>query len=54
MMSVDVQLGGRRYVEDRDTAAVVAGAKESAGTFSERWMLALTGGEDPWQLVHSQ
>ena len=53
-MRVEVELGGRRYVEDRDTAAVVSGSKESAGTFSEAWVLALGGGESPWQLVHSQ
>ena len=53
-MRVEVELGGRRYVEDRDTAAVVAGSKESAGAFSEKWMLALADGENPWQLVHSR
>jgi predicted lipid-binding transport protein (Tim44 family) len=53
-MRVEVELGGRRYVEDRDTAAVVAGSKESAGTFSEAWLLALADGENPWQLVHSR
>ena len=53
-MRIEVELGGRRYVEDRDTAAVVAGSKESAGAFSEKWMLALAGGENPWQLVHSR
>ena len=53
-MRVEVELGGRRYVEDRDTAAVVSGSKEGAGAFSEGWVLALAGGESPWQLVHSQ
>jgi predicted lipid-binding transport protein (Tim44 family) len=53
-MSIEVELGGRRYVEDRDTAAVVSGSKESAGTFSEGWVLALAGGESPWQLVQSR
>ena len=53
-MRVEVEVGGRRYVEDRDTAAVVSGSKDSAGAFSERWVLALAGGESPWRLVHSQ
>jgi predicted lipid-binding transport protein (Tim44 family) len=51
-MTVDVELGGRRYVEDRDTAAVVSGSKDSATTFSERWTLALDGpAEAPWRIV---
>ena len=51
-MTVDVELGGRRYVEDRDTAAVLAGDKNSAQTFTERWTLALDGpGNAPWRLV---
>lgn len=51
-MTVDVELGGRRYVEDRDTAAVVSGSKDSAATFTERWILALDGPADaPWRIV---
>jgi predicted lipid-binding transport protein (Tim44 family) len=51
-MTVDLELGGRRYVEDRDTAAVVSGSKDSAATFTERWTLALDGpAEAPWQIV---
>jgi predicted lipid-binding transport protein (Tim44 family) len=51
-MTVDVELGGRRYVEDRDTAAVVSGSKDGAATFTERWILALEGPADaPWQIV---
>jgi predicted lipid-binding transport protein (Tim44 family) len=51
-MTVDVELGGRRYVEDRDTAAVVSGSKDSAATFTERWTLALDGKADaPWRIV---
>ena len=50
-MTVDLELGGRRYVEDRDTASVVSGSKDSATTFSERWTLALDGPADaPWRL----
>jgi predicted lipid-binding transport protein (Tim44 family) len=51
-MTVGVELGGRRYVEDRDTASVVSGSKDSAATFSERWTLALDGPPDaPWRIV---
>ncbi len=43
---------GRRYLEDRDTAAVLEGSKDRATTFTERWTLAL--GDDPatpWRIV---
>jgi predicted lipid-binding transport protein (Tim44 family) len=51
-MTIDVELGGRRFVEDRDTAAVVQGSKDSATTFTERWTLALDGESgNPWRLV---
>ena len=51
-MTIDVELGGRRYAENRDTAAVVAGDKNSATTFTERWTLALEGPvEAPWRIV---
>ena len=51
-MTIDVELGGRRYVEDRDTAAVVSGSKDCATTFTERWTLALDGPDDaPWRIV---
>jgi predicted lipid-binding transport protein (Tim44 family) len=51
-MTVDVELGGRRYVEDRDTAAVVSGSRDAAAAFTERWMLALDGPADaPWRIV---
>jgi predicted lipid-binding transport protein (Tim44 family) len=51
-MTVDVELGGSRYVEDRDTAAVLSGSKDGATTFTERWTLALDGPDDaPWRIV---
>jgi predicted lipid-binding transport protein (Tim44 family) len=53
-MTVDVEVGGRRYVEDRDTAAVLSGSKERAITFSERWRLALDGeAATPWRLFEA-
>jgi predicted lipid-binding transport protein (Tim44 family) len=51
-MTIAVDLGGRRYIENRDTAAVVSGNKDSASTFTERWRLALDGPDTaPWRLV---
>jgi len=51
-MTVDVELGGRRYVEDRDTAAAMSGKKDGVATFTARWTLALDGPPDaPWRIV---
>jgi predicted lipid-binding transport protein (Tim44 family) len=53
-MTVDVELGGNRYVEDRDTTTVLSGSKDSATTFTERWTLALDGPDEaPWRLVQT-
>jgi predicted lipid-binding transport protein (Tim44 family) len=53
-MTVEVELGGRRYVEDRDTAAVLSGSRERASTFAERWTLTLDGASPaPWQVTAS-
>jgi predicted lipid-binding transport protein (Tim44 family) len=51
-MAVEVELGGSRYVEDRDTAAVLSGSRDAPTTFTERWTLALDGPDDaPWRIV---
>ena len=51
-MTVDVELVGRRYIEDRDTAAVVAGSQSRAVKFTERWTLALDGpADEPWRIA---
>ena len=51
-MTIAVELGGRRYIEDRDTAAVLSGSREAATTFTEHWTLALAGPDTaPWQIV---
>jgi predicted lipid-binding transport protein (Tim44 family) len=51
-MTIEVDLGGQRYVEDRDTAAVVSGSKGGASTFRETWTLTLTDeAEAPWRLA---
>ena len=51
-MIVEVDLTGRRYLENRDTAAVVAGSRTRATSFTERWTLGLTGDESqPWRIT---
>ena len=51
-MTIDIELAGRRYLEDRDTAAVVAGSQTRQTTFTERWTLALNGpAEQPWRIA---
>ena len=51
-MTVDVDLRGRRYIEDRDTARVLAGSATRPVGFTERWTLALSGDEaQPWRIV---
>jgi len=49
--TIALEVGGRRYVEDRDTAAVVSGSKTRAVTFRQSWPLRLTGGAtSPWRV----
>ena len=51
-MTVEVEVHGRRYVEDRDDASVLSGSKARETTVRERWTLALCGPDDrPWQVV---
>ena len=51
-MTIEVELRGRRYLEDRDTTAVVSGSPTRAVNFTEHWMLALEGpDEQPWQIA---
>jgi predicted lipid-binding transport protein (Tim44 family) len=50
--TVEAELRGRRYVEDRDTLALVRGSRDAEVTFTERWRLALDGaGAVPWRLT---
>ena len=50
--TVEAELEGRRYLEDRDTAAVLHGSKDRATTFTERWTLALADDPaTPWRIV---
>ncbi|HEX7290231.1 MAG TPA: TIM44-like domain-containing protein [Conexibacter sp.] len=51
-MTVEVEVRGRRYVEDRDDASVLSGSKSRETTSTERWTLALSGPDErPWQVV---
>ena len=52
-MTAVVTLKGRRYVEDRDTAAVLGGSKGAESETVQRWTFALAGAgsELPWRLV---
>ena len=51
-MTLSVHVRGRRYVEDRDTAAVLSGSRDRETAFTERWTMALDGTDaTPWRLV---
>ncbi len=51
-MSIDVDLEGRRYIEDRATAAVLSGSQSKATRFIEHWTLGLNGDpRQPWRIV---
>ena len=51
-MTVAIDLTGRRYVEDRDTTAILAGSRRRPTSFTERWTFALNGdGKQPWRIV---
>jgi predicted lipid-binding transport protein (Tim44 family) len=50
-MTIDVEVEGRRYVEDRGTTRVLAGDANRVSTFTERWTLALTADPaQPWRI----
>ena len=50
-MTIDVDLAGRRYIQDRDTTAVLSGSQSRRVNFTERWTLALTGDQSqPWRI----
>jgi predicted lipid-binding transport protein (Tim44 family) len=51
-MTVEIEIEGRRYIEDRDTAAVLAGSQSHATKFTERWTFALDGdARQPWLIA---
>jgi len=51
-MSLEVHLSGRRYIENRDTTAVVSGNPSHEAHFTEHWTMGLSGdGQQPWRIV---
>jgi predicted lipid-binding transport protein (Tim44 family) len=51
-MEITVRVRGRRYREDRATAAIVEGSRDHERSFAERWIFALDGTNDaPWRLA---
>ena len=51
-MTIELVVRGARYIEDRDTTAVVSGNPQAIGEFHERWCLALDGDDQhPWKVV---
>jgi predicted lipid-binding transport protein (Tim44 family) len=51
-MTIDVDVTGTRYVQDRDTADVVAGSDAGETNFTERWTMALDGPDaEPWRIA---
>ena len=51
-MSVEVDIQGRRYIEDRATTAVLAGSPSHETKFTEHWTFALDGdSRQPWLLA---
>jgi predicted lipid-binding transport protein (Tim44 family) len=51
-MTVELEVHGCRYIEDRDTTAVVSGSAHTPSVFREHWSLALDGDDThPWRIV---
>lgn len=51
-MTLQLEVHGRRYIEDRDTQAVISGSRDAATRFTERWTLALDGQDtNPWRIA---
>jgi predicted lipid-binding transport protein (Tim44 family) len=50
-LSVEAEVTGRRYTEDRDTLELLSGSRDHETTFTERWTLRLEGeGDSPWRI----
>jgi predicted lipid-binding transport protein (Tim44 family) len=51
-MTVEVDVRGRRYVQDRDTAAVISGDDKKERDFTEHWLMGLSDDDrNPWRIV---
>jgi len=54
-MTIDVDLRGRRYIEERDTTRVLLGSPTRLVGFTERWTLSLSGDDaQPWRIATVQ
>lgn len=50
--TIEARVRGRRYVEDRDTLALLSGDRDGETTFTERWTLSLSDAAGtPWRLT---
>lgn len=51
-MEVELDLEGRRYLEDRDTVALLEGSRDRVARWRERWTFQLDGADGtPWRLA---
>jgi predicted lipid-binding transport protein (Tim44 family) len=51
-MTIEVGVTGTRYLQDRDTAAVLSGSDSSEASFTERWVMSLSGDDaQPWRIA---
>lgn len=51
-MTIELEITGRRYIQDRYTTAIVDGSQSRLTRFSERWTLALDGDQrQPWRIA---
>jgi hypothetical protein len=51
-MKLEVEVGGRRYVEDRDTAELVGGSKERTALLRASWTFVLDDPPSvPWRVA---
>ena len=51
-MTIEVDLSGRRYIEEVGTTRVLYGNPARPTSFTERWTLSLTGDDaQPWRIV---
>ena len=53
-MTVEAEVAGCRYVEDRNTTTVVSGSKDHEAVFVERWSMELSDGAgSPWRIART-
>jgi predicted lipid-binding transport protein (Tim44 family) len=51
-MTIEVDVIGRRYIENRRTTEVLAGSQSREANFTEHWMFALDGpAQQPWRIA---